>query len=962
MLFFQQEFKVDFSQKLQKTFALINNTHFKSSSIIFKERQIKSSFRDFIENYFFSSKWIVDKTQFRTIIKRFLKNIVIYRLTFQKFRKFEKLFAVFSSAFTKNKFLSFLRNQKNTDSSITNIEMSSQAIFNNINKFFSAQLANLFRLMFQIIDNKITELRAISSNSIVSSSTQVEHNSDYRQIFKDWNVDDIEFFNFATKNTDSIVNINKHVFYKNIYAFTNKLKNMTTIKSDSKLKTVISQCFREFVLIWHSIELTDFEKEMLRNAFLTMWYNVMIKRFKKRISIALINMQTIKYTLDDARQLKNSRLFAQNLFRFAKVANLTSIHNQLIIAWNNLTWKFRQHISKFTKNINIRKFLKQLDNHVNMWHEMIIFRSYIALSELSSDRKYSKSFYQNRNERNIDNYFNRAISYDSNNAYNNSRQKRSDRSSRVEVTIKIEKASKNRDFDRNKRNKFYDKRNKYEDEKRYKIKDKVIVDTNDFRNDDKEKFKIKIYMIQNEAEQECNDDHDDYNRFDDLKYFDLDYEKDDDTKITVSLTMTFKFICRRCKMTLKSNNAFHKHLKICMKTVNANAIVVHINFLKFTISLSISIKSFNVDVNKNIDTDYDFKKYQYAFTEVFLTKHDDSTLICADTETEIILMNAEFFSTTKNVLIRTMIISITVRELNTDKHFIDKYVIVFMYFFEKDKNDTTVKAKIIRKIYLINDLKTNMLLENDVLNSKKFDIFTFTSSTYIESCEIIISIFIKNRFMSRSAFVHFTKTRIISSRTEISIFIHKISLSERDYLFESAETNFFMYFHIVNIIINVILMRNDNAISIKISKNLRLNKLIELKHLNALMINFQFANFAIRRLKSEHKNSFFQMTLKNFSKVFLTTVDKKLTTNIVLFNDITVHDSSHNASQRLCKLIEKYSSLWTNQEFANLSKNNWMKLSLKTDWETKIKEKAKIYSLKQRDKALINEIFNKLHI
>ena len=598
---------------------------------------------------------------------------------------------------------------------------------------------------------------------------------------------------------------------------------------------------------------------------------------------------------------------------------------------------------------------------------MIIFKSYITLSEFSFDRKYSKSFYQSRNERNTDNYFNRAISYDSNNAYNSSRQKRNDRSFRIEVTIKIEKISKDRDFDKNRRNKFYDKRDKHVDEKRYKIKDRMIADINDFR--DKEKFKIKIYMTQNEAEQECSDDHDDYNRFDDLKYFDSDYdEKDDDIEITVSLAMTFKFICRRCKKTLKSNNAFHRHLKICMKIVNANAIVVHINFIKITISFSISIKSFNVDVNKNIDTDYDFKRYQYAFTKVFLTKHDDSTFICADTETEIILVNAGFFSTIKNVFIKTMIISITVRELDTDKHFTDKYVIVFMYFLEKDKDDTTVKAKIIREIHLINDLKTNMLLKNDVLNSKKFDIFTFTSSAYIENCEIIISIFIKNRFVSRSASVHFIKARIISSRTEISIFIHKISLSKRDYLFESAEANFFMYSHIINIIINVILVRNDNAISIKILKNLRLNKLIELKHSNALMINFQSANLAIRRLKSEYKNSFFQMILnliainrKDFSKTFLIIVDKKLTTNIVFFNDIIVHDSSHNVSQRLCKLIEKYSSLWTDQKFANLSKNNWMKLSLKTDWEVKIKKKAKIYSLKQRDKALIDETFNKLH-
>ena len=43
-------------------------------------------------------------------------------------------------------------------------------------------------------------------------------------------------------------------------------------------------------------------------------------------------MQIIKYTLNDVKQFKNSIMFTQNLFRFVKVANLISTHDQLIIA------------------------------------------------------------------------------------------------------------------------------------------------------------------------------------------------------------------------------------------------------------------------------------------------------------------------------------------------------------------------------------------------------------------------------------------------------------------------------------------------------------------------------------------------------------------------------------------------------------------------------------------------------
>lgn len=80
-----------------------------------------------------------------------------------------------------------------------------------------------------------------------------------------------------------------------------------------------------------------------------------------------------------------------------------------------------------------------------------------------------------------------------------------------------------------------------------------------------------------------------------------------------------------------------------------------------------------------------------------------------------------------------MITSITIQKLKTNKHFTDKYVIVSMFFFEKNENNTLVKAKITREVHLINNLKTNMFIDNDVLKFENFDIFTFNFLIYIES-------------------------------------------------------------------------------------------------------------------------------------------------------------------------------------------------------------------------------------
>ena len=62
-------------------------------------------------------------------------------------------------------------------------------------------------------------------------------------------VEEIKFFDSTTKNSKLVINLRKHVFYKNICAFVNLLKNVVNMKKKNKLKTIISQCLRDIVLI-----------------------------------------------------------------------------------------------------------------------------------------------------------------------------------------------------------------------------------------------------------------------------------------------------------------------------------------------------------------------------------------------------------------------------------------------------------------------------------------------------------------------------------------------------------------------------------------------------------------------------------------------------------------------------------------------------------------------------------------
>jgi hypothetical protein len=62
--------------------------------------------------------------------------------------------------------------------------------------------------------------------------------------------------------------------------------------------------------------------------------------------------------------------------------------------------------------------------------------------------------------------------------------------------------------------------------------------------------------------------------------------------------------------------------------------------------------------------------------------------------------------------------------------------------------------------------------------------------------------------------------------------------------------------------------------------------------------------------------------------------------------------------QKFDKLINEFSEIWKNERFIDVSKKQWMRLSLKKEWQDKLIVKIKIYSLDTNDRKVINDIFN----
>ena len=569
----------------------------------------------------------------------------------------------------------------------------------------------------------------------------------------------------------------------------------------------------------------------------------------------------------------------------------------------------------------------------------------------SNSQNVYQTFFQNVANRNTNRNFSqssRSFFSKQENAYQNNSQNRITRLSQVEITLKVDNSKKSeRDFDRDDRNKSYDFKKRYKEKLRHKERNRFMNDKNN------KKFKAKTYLTQ----QNC-DDNDSNDDVKELNYFDSNYENFDDFENTILINnvILFEISCRRCHRIFSSNNQFHKHLRsrTCYDMFKkANAFFNAHDNAKSKIFLI----SFNVNSNQNIDTNYDFRKWQCCTAKVSLSKVEKFFSFCIDIEAKITLIDEIFFEKqSKNVAIRTMTTLITIRDFEVNKHQTDKYAIVFMYFEEKNKIDDIVKAVIIREIHLIKNLKINLLIENDILELELIDISISTNIAYIESCDVTISIIINVKFRFQHMSVHVLRTTSISFKSKRFLKIHNIILSERNYLFESfVSVNFAIYAHVINSKTKSVFVRNDSENIIIVSRNFRLNTLNKMNYFSVYAIDTSNVDLALRSSLTIHKAVWFNKMLTTYTAATSTRSDKN---EITLSCDVIVHESSKKATMTFSNFINEYSKLWIDQEFVELSKDNWMRIFLKIDWEKSVKDKIKIYLLRIKNKVVLDEIFD----
>ena len=170
-------------------------------------------------------------------------------------------------------------------------------------------------------------------------------------------------------------------------------------------------------------------------------------------------------------------------------------------------------------------------------------------------------------------------------------------------------------------------------------------------------------------------------------------------------------------------------------------------------------------------------------------------------------------------------------------YYSDEFTIITFYIKKVLSNDTRTFTQITRKIYIVNNLKANMLINSNILTPKRI-IIDFDTQLIIINSYRSITIPINSRARSNSI----KRTIKTSSRIVLSPhFVTPISITyvgelspDRNLLFKpqcslSLDHANGVYAHIVNAFFKQIHIRNNINLSITIPRKIRLRILEEYK-------------------------------------------------------------------------------------------------------------------------------------
>jgi len=236
--------------------------------------------------------------------------------------------------------------------------------------------------------------------------------------------------------------------------------------------------------------------------------------------------------------------------------------------------------------------------------------------------------------------------------------------------------------------------------------------------------------------------------------------------------------------------------------------------------------------------------------------------ICLNTGYSVSLIDRQFLlRNLPKVQIHKMATLINVRGIGANKHQTNEYVILLIYLPSRCAKEEVIAITSPREIHIINQLRAQMLIGNNILQPKKIDILTSSSTTRISSYSVTIPIELKAKgSRSITHLIHAVATIVMPLKSTTMIPVHSIKSlpSRRDLFFEPEDSGLSLYTHLIDSSLSSVLAKNDSENKVRIPRNLRLGHIFKADFNNYLYITSgveDAADLAIRTPRRQHHNN-----------------------------------------------------------------------------------------------------------
>lgn len=432
--------------------------------------------------------------------------------------------------------------------------------------------------------------------------------------------------------------------------------------------------------------------------------------------------------------------------------------------------------------------------------------------------------------------------------------------------------------------------------------------------------------------------------------------------------------CRICHTFFLSNNKLHNHLKLssCLNDSTTNSITPDLKPCKPYDETKSNTTGHKAQVVKSVaeglkGDGYGFRGWHYATTKVKFTLSGPLHTICLDTGCSMSLIDRSFL--TKEIpgaMIRRMASPISVRGIGSMNHNSNEYVVLDIYMPGMDERTAHIR----REVHIVEELPAKMLVGSDIITPEAIIIDMSKKIAIIGSCKgipVALSVTTRsNQRLYRPILAQ--KETVISPRSVVAVPIthHNDLPADRDFLFEPQyngvtrrlQQTGAIYAHIVDCNMSHVQVHNASNNAFMIPASTKLGTLIEYDADGCYLVDSD----ARRTAGMAYDKGY---GLKRYTAVPLvqaSTPDSDTTPmETKLPNRVTVYGSTRDMEE-LVKVVNELPDLWKDKGQAIVPEKDWMSIPLIDNWAEKYKPgTAKVYPVGPKDKAIIDEDFDKLH-